>query len=160
MVELVRHALGQDSPEVQAVACEGVAKLMLAGMISDDSVGPSRYPISLRQRLMAETGTPIPSLALLLSRDSGQSGIATMLDLLPPSVLLLLTHQPAQAPHRESRDQVEWTRVAVLTYVQIFSDTFTMLSQLAEEFEGEEDMLALSTMGLMMVDWLDPEKAV
>ena len=26
--------------------------------------------------------------------------------------------------------------------------------------EGEEDMLALSTMGLMMVDWLDPEKAV
>lgn len=49
---------------------------------------------------------------------------------------------------------------AVLTNVQIFSDTFTMLSQLAEEFEGEEDMLALSTMGLMMVDWLDPEKAV
>ncbi|WVR08557.1 hypothetical protein IAU60_005612 [Kwoniella sp. DSM 27419] len=38
VVELVRHALSQDSPEVQAVACEGVAKLMLAGMISDDTV--------------------------------------------------------------------------------------------------------------------------
>ena len=35
-----------------------------------------------------------------------------------------------------------------------------MLSQLAEEFEGEADMLPLSQMGLMMVDWLDPEKAV
>ena len=107
MVELVRHALGQDSPEVQAVACEGVAKLMLAGMISDDSVGPSRHPLYPRERLMAETGAPIPSPAVLLSRDSGQSGIETMLDLLPPSVLLLLTRQSAQAPHREFRDQVE-----------------------------------------------------
>ncbi|WVW80873.1 hypothetical protein I302_102863 [Kwoniella bestiolae CBS 10118] len=38
VVELVRHVLSQDSPEVQAVACEGVAKLMLAGMISDETV--------------------------------------------------------------------------------------------------------------------------
>ena len=38
MVELVRHTLNQDAPEVQAVACEGIAKLMLAGMISDLSV--------------------------------------------------------------------------------------------------------------------------
>ncbi|WVQ70731.1 hypothetical protein IAR50_000253 [Cryptococcus sp. DSM 104548] len=35
VVELVRHTLSLDIPEVQAVACEGVAKLMLAGMISD-----------------------------------------------------------------------------------------------------------------------------
>lgn len=38
VVELLRHTLTQDSPEVQAVACEGVAKLMLAGMVSDELV--------------------------------------------------------------------------------------------------------------------------
>ena len=38
MVELVRLTLSQDAPEVQAVACEGVAKLMLAGMIQDETV--------------------------------------------------------------------------------------------------------------------------
>jgi hypothetical protein len=38
-----------------------------------------------------------------------------------------------------------------------------MLSQLIEEMEGEEgagNMLPLAQMGLMLVDWLDPEKAV
>lgn len=37
VLELVRHMLAQDAPEVQAVACEGVAKLMLAGMIEDET---------------------------------------------------------------------------------------------------------------------------
>lgn len=35
-----------------------------------------------------------------------------------------------------------------------------MLAQLGEEFEHAADLLPLSQMGLMMVDWLDPEKAV
>jgi len=35
-----------------------------------------------------------------------------------------------------------------------------MLGQLAEEMEGEQGMLPLATMGLMMVDWLDPFKVV
>lgn len=38
VIELVRHMLNQEAPEVQAAACEGVAKLMLAGMIADESV--------------------------------------------------------------------------------------------------------------------------
>lgn len=38
VVGLVRHTLALDDPAVQAAACEGVAKLMLAGMISDESV--------------------------------------------------------------------------------------------------------------------------
>lgn len=50
-------------------------------------------------------------------------------------------------------------RVFVFLLWQIFSDTFEMLSQLHEEFE-EEQMLPLAQMGLMMVDWLDPLKAV
>jgi hypothetical protein len=37
-----------------------------------------------------------------------------------------------------------------------------MLAQLVEETEGEESglILPLGQMGLMLVDWLDPEKAV
>jgi condensin complex subunit 3 len=38
VVELVSHMLQQDAPEVQAAACEGVAKLILAGMIEDTTV--------------------------------------------------------------------------------------------------------------------------
>jgi condensin complex subunit 3 len=41
-----------------------------------------------------------------------------------------------------------------------FADTFVMLSTLGEEFEDVTDLLPLSQMGLMMVDWLDPFKAV
>lgn len=35
-----------------------------------------------------------------------------------------------------------------------------MLGQLHEEAEDEQEMLGLQVMGLMMVDWLDPQKAV
>lgn len=37
-MDLVRHLLAQEEPEVQAVAVEGVAKLMLAGMVADQQV--------------------------------------------------------------------------------------------------------------------------
>ena len=36
---LLLQMLDQDSPEVQAIACEGVAKLMLSGIVADDKVG-------------------------------------------------------------------------------------------------------------------------
>lgn len=35
---LIPHLLQQEQPEVLAIAVEGVAKMMLAGMISDDEV--------------------------------------------------------------------------------------------------------------------------
>lgn len=38
IVELVRHILNQDVDAAQAAACEGVAKLMLAGIISDSTL--------------------------------------------------------------------------------------------------------------------------
>ena len=44
--------------------------------------------------------------------------------------------------------------------LQIFSDTFGMLAQLHDELDDEQEMLPLGQMGLMMVDWLDPRKAV
>jgi len=43
---------------------------------------------------------------------------------------------------------------------QIFANTFSLLAQLADELEGEQELLPLAQMGMMMVDWLDPQKAV
>lgn len=42
----------------------------------------------------------------------------------------------------------------------VFSDIFTYVATFAEDYEGSADLLPLSQMGLMMVDWLDPNKAV
>ncbi|KZO96900.1 putative mitotic chromosome condensation-related protein [Calocera viscosa TUFC12733] len=36
--EFLLHVMGDESPEVQAVACEGIAKLMLSGMVSDETI--------------------------------------------------------------------------------------------------------------------------
>ncbi|WRT70673.1 uncharacterized protein IL334_007671 [Kwoniella shivajii] len=122
VVELVRHVLSQDSPEVQAVACEGVAKLMLAGMISDETVLQS---------------------------------------------LVLLYFSPETADNQSLRQCLTYF-LPVYCYssagnqrrmLSIFSDTFSLLSQLSEETEDEE-MPPLAQMGLMMVDWLDPQKTV
>lgn len=123
VVELVRHMLVQDAPEVQAAACEGVAKLMLAGMIQDETVLQS---------------------------------------------LVLLYFSPETADNQPLRQCLTYF-LPVYCYssplnqrrmLDIFGDTFAMLSQLREEFEDATDLLPLSQMGLMMVDWLDPHKAV
>jgi hypothetical protein len=99
VIELVRHVLGQDAPEVQAVACEGVAKLMLAGMISDESVRPS-LPSSLpggMAVLMLATDPSVAGIAVLLTRDGREPGSPTMPHILPSHLLLLVTTKPA--PH-------------------------------------------------------------
>jgi len=56
---------------------------------------------------------------------------------------------------RTSRD-FDWT----LAYIQIFTDTLEMLAQMSEDAEKDQPMLPLAQMGLMMVDWLDPQKVV
>lgn len=43
MIGLVRHLLDQDEAATQAVAVEGVAKLMLAGMIADQQVSAGQF---------------------------------------------------------------------------------------------------------------------
>jgi hypothetical protein len=87
VVELVRHILSQDTPEVQAVACEGVAKLMLAGMISDATV------CHAVARLIADS--TIIGVAVFLPGNFGQSTSSSMLILLPTRLLLLFPDQPA-----------------------------------------------------------------
>jgi hypothetical protein len=92
----VRHVLGQDAPEVQAVACEGVAKLMLAGMISDESVRlslPSYLPGGMFVLKLA-TDPSVAGIALLLARDGREPGSPTMPNILPPHLLLLVTTKP------------------------------------------------------------------
>jgi condensin complex subunit 3 len=42
----------------------------------------------------------------------------------------------------------------------VFTESLEVLQQILEEVEGEQDMPPLSQIGLMMVDWLDPLKAV
>ncbi|KIR69079.1 condensin complex subunit 3 [Cryptococcus bacillisporus CA1873] len=122
VVELIRHTLSLDIPEVQAVACEGVAKLMLAGMISDEVVLQS---------------------------------------------LVLLYFSPETADNQPLRQCLTYF-LPVYCYtaaenqrrmLSIFYDTYTMLSQMSEEAEDEE-MLPLSQIGLMMVDWIDPFQVV
>jgi len=56
---------------------------------------------------------------------------------------------------RTSRD-FDWS----LAHIQIFSDTLDMLAQMCEEAEKDQPMLPIAQMGLMMVDWLDPQKVV
>jgi len=123
VVELVAHMLQQDAPEVQAVACEGVAKLMLAGMVEDAAVLQS---------------------------------------------LVLLYFSPETADNQPLRQCLAYF-LPVFCYMspknqrlmlRIFADTFATLSSLEEEFEDATDLLQLSQMGLMMVDWLDPYKTV
>ncbi|WWC92262.1 uncharacterized protein L201_007216 [Kwoniella dendrophila CBS 6074] len=122
VVELVRHVLSQDSPEVQAVACEGVAKLMLAGMISDETV--------------------LQSLVLLyFSPETADN------QPLRQCLTYFLPVYCYSSPDNQRR------------MLSIFSDTFGLLAQLLEEAEDEE-MPPLAQMGLMMVDWLDPQKTV
>lgn len=123
VLELVRHMLAQDAPEVAAVACEGVAKLMLAGMIEDE--------------------TTLQSLVLLyFSPETADN---------QPLRQCLTYFLPVYCYSSAANQQ---------RMLNIFSDTFVMLAQLGEEFENAADLLPLSQMGLMMVDWLDPHKAV
>lgn len=92
VIGLVRHALSQDDPVVQATACEGTAKLMLAGMIEDVTVC-CEFGDCLSN---AERADPsITGLVVLLSRNRGQPGAATMLDVLLTSVLLCVPNESA-----------------------------------------------------------------
>ncbi|EIW69906.1 hypothetical protein TREMEDRAFT_30304 [Tremella mesenterica DSM 1558] len=125
VTELVRHMLAQEAPEVQAAACEGTAKLMLAGMISDETI--------------------LQSLVLLYFSPETADNQA-----LRQCLTYFLPVYCYSSPENQRR------------MLSIFGETFEMLSQLHKEMEdeGETDMLPPQQVGMMMVDWLDPQKAV
>ncbi|BEI81457.1 hypothetical protein CcaverHIS002_0206170 [Cutaneotrichosporon cavernicola] len=123
IAELVRHMVLQDAPAVQAAACEGVAKLMLAGIVDDTDV--------LQTVVM-----------LYFSPDTADN---------QPLRQCLTYFLPVYC-YSSSENQARM--------LSIFNDTLNHVSTFAEDFEGSPDLLPLAQMGLMMVDWLDPEKAV
>lgn len=123
IVELVRHMVLQDAPAVQAAACEGVAKLMLAGMIEDKAV--------------------LTTLVMLyFSPDTVDN---------QPLRQCLTYFLPVYC-YSSSENQKRM--------LSIFPDALLHVSTYAEDYEGSTDLLPLAQMGLMMVDWLDPQKAV
>lgn len=79
---------------MQAVACEGVAKLMLAGMISDETVRclfhETERATTIVQSLIHTAGPAITCSTLLFTRNGGQSSSPTMFDLFLAGILLLV----------------------------------------------------------------------
>lgn len=76
--------------------------------------------------------------------------------LLPPGVLLLLIR--ASTGNAFCKSDSRLSRVGADE--QIFTSTFEMLATLSEDATEDEPMLPLAQMGLMMVDWQDPQKTV
>lgn len=81
---------------------------------------------------------------------------------LPAGVLLLVAREPA--PPGESELEIchvgKSRSAGDEAYAQIFPDCYELFGQLAEEWDGDRDLVPVSTMGLMLVDWLDPFKVV
>ncbi|KAI9633507.1 nuclear condensing complex subunits, C-term domain-containing protein [Dioszegia hungarica] len=121
--ELIQFLLSQPSADVQAVAAEGTAKLILAGKVSDASM--------------------LRSLVLLyFSPESADN----------QALRQCLTYFFPVYCYSSSDNQ--------RTLLSVFSESLEVLQQILEEIEGEQDMPPLSQIGLMMIDWLDPLKAV
>lgn len=108
-------------------------------------------------------GTPKSGTAVLLTGDSGEPAPTTVPDVFPPGVLLYLSSKSTALAFRAypfSPSSLGRTPYDEADPGQIFAETFTMLGQLHEEAEEDQEMLPLQVMGLMLVDWLDPQKAV
>lgn len=95
--------------EALAVVVEGAAKLMLSGVLTDETVRLASPSISpplpvLTTHLHSATGPLAIRQALPLARYVRQPAPATVPQLLPPRVLLLLVRQPAQDPERLPAD--------------------------------------------------------
>jgi hypothetical protein len=102
VVELVRHVLANDDPTIQALACEGVAKLMLAGMISDETVS-AVGDLATGPAMADGPGTPIAGFAVLFPGERRQPSFATMLDLFLACLLLFVTRKSAAHAQCESK---------------------------------------------------------
>ena len=85
----------EENEKIQALLCMGIAKLMLAGMITDERVS-EHFMLRSRQALLAHAlGAQEPCASLRLPRDGGQPGAQTMPGLLLPCLLLLQSAEPA-----------------------------------------------------------------
>ncbi|KAL4248656.1 CND3 (condensin subunit 3) family protein [Abortiporus biennis] len=123
IVEFILHVLAnEESPQVQALLCVGIAKLMLSGMITDERVLKS----------------------------------------------LVLAYMSPQTVHNQELRQCLSYFFPVYSYSSgenqkrmqaMFISIFNQLRTVYQEWDGEEDMISPSQIGLMFVDWTDPLKA-
>lgn len=113
--------------------------------------------------LIEHLGVTISGLAVFLARNGGEPTSPAMSDILLARVLLLCAGESTSDVIGESSYCITFLPSlrsgADLQTHQIFSTTFEMLAQLAEDMEDGE-MPPLTQLGLMFVDWLDPQKTV
>jgi hypothetical protein len=89
---------GEDAEKIQALLCVGLAKLVLAGMISDERV---RITVSDTQVVLTTraTGPEESRGSLSLARHGRESRAATMFGVFLPRILLFVEREPeADAP--------------------------------------------------------------
>ena len=95
IVGFLAHLLQQDLSAVQAVACEGLAKLMLSGMLYDATV---RAFCSIHSHLLICCRVAAAKLdpVIPFTRNSRQSTTSPMLELFLPRILLLVRREPRE----------------------------------------------------------------
>jgi condensin complex subunit 3 len=158
-------SLEQEEPEVAATAVVGIAKLMLAGMVTDEEVSLT-YSIAskkhARSRFPCSLADPQPSCApLLRQRDGRQPGPSPMPLLLLPRLLLLEPRQPAPGRKRESSRLCPRIALADLVAVeQVFLPTLELLKGVYDDLGDKAAMVAPLQIGLQLIDWTDPQKAM
>ncbi|KAK4686707.1 condensin complex subunit 3, partial [Tremellales sp. Uapishka_1] len=143
IIGLVGYTLRQESEEVLAKACEGTAKLMLAGMISDDSVGTGSTCSNSSKLIVPFARQILHDLVLLYFSPETTDNQA-----LRQCLTYFLPVYCYSAPSNQR------------LMLSIFGETFTKLCRLGDDLEDEQDLTPLSQMGMMMIDWMDPQKAV
>lgn len=83
----------EESDKAQALLCIGLAKLMLAGMVTDDRV--SSYSIREHCLLPLNSGIAKPHPCICLARDCQESRVAPMSLIFFSYLLLLFASEPA-----------------------------------------------------------------
>jgi hypothetical protein len=92
--------LQQDSPAVQAVACEGLAKLMLSGMLYDATVSLSGSARLTPIEPFLPTAASKLDPAISFPGDHGQFTLTSMSKLLLPGVLLFFSSESTEDAQR------------------------------------------------------------
>ena len=87
-----------ESPVVQSVLCVGIAKLMLAGLVTDPRVRAEiSIPIQALKSPLFNPGVNEHAHGIRFASDGGQSGAPAVPLLLLVSILLLLSSEPTSA---------------------------------------------------------------
>ena len=163
MLGFLVNSLNQEEPEVLATAIVGISKLMLSGMITDEDVGCCfRHPHSARADPPFEPpGPQAPRTRVLCDRDGRQPRTSPVPVVLPPRLLLLEPPEPAPTRQRPSPPPYfAWPITDALDPIQIFLRSLTLLKSVHDDLEDKAGMVTPLQIGLQLIDWTDPQKAM